>query len=723
MKRQRLGSLCVLAALAVVPLHAAEVNPVWEIESPQGGAGDIAFDFNTGLAVATNGVVIRYGGAVVTADRASLNQQTGEVRAEGRVVLTRDGQVWRSERLGYNFKTAQIQAESFRIGQTPFFSAGRSLEAGVTSQVYTATQAYITTDDVAEPGFRIRSQRLTIAPDRYLEARHATVYLGNVPVFYFPYYRRSLDRHPNHFDYTPGYRSAFGPYLLTTYNSYWSERLSTHLHLDYRLERGFGVGPDIRYDLGRAGQGAASYYYLKDDEPGLDSAGAPINEDRQRLWFSHRATLRTNLTANVVVRYQSDEFVIRDFFEAEYQANTQPSSFLELNQLWPDFSLNLLAQPQINDFFETVERLPDLRLSAFRQQLGPTPLFYEGESSIGYFRRATNASPEIEAWRADTFHQIVLPWTFFGWLNVTPRAGGRFTHYGEADGFGTTTQAADRWVFNTGAEVSLKASRLWPGVRNRFFQIDGLRHIIEPSVNYVYVPTPNKEPGELPQFDSELPGLRLPAIEFPDFNSIDSIDRQDVLRFVLRNKLHTKRGGAVDPLADWAVYTDWRLNPGSGQSTFADLFSDLDLRLNSWLRLGSGVRYDLAGNRWREADHIATIDPGGVWSLSAEHRYLRDDPVLGPGNNLVLGSVLYRLNENWAARASLRFEARDGTLEEQYYTLYRDLRSWTGALTFRIRDNRDGRTDFTVALTLSLKAYPRFGVGKDRDQPSRLVDG
>jgi hypothetical protein len=27
-------------------------------------------------------------------------------------------------------------------------------------------------------------------------------------------------------------------------------------------------------------------------------------------------------------------------------------------------------------------------------------------------------------------------------------------------------------------------------------------------------------------------------------------------------------------------------------------------------------------------------------------------------------------------------------LEEQYYTLYRDLRSWTAALTLRLRDNR-----------------------------------
>jgi len=64
---------------------------------------------------------------------------------------------------------------------------------------------------------------------------------------------------------------------------------------------------------------------------------------------------------------------------------------------------------------------------------------------------------------------------------------------------------------------------------------------------------------------------------------------------------------------------------------------------------------------------------------------------------------------------------RDGTLEEQYYTIYRDLRSWTTALTLRIRDNRSGPTDISVALTASLKAFPRFGLGRDRARPEQLL--
>jgi len=65
----------------------------------------------------------------------------------------------------------------------------------------------------------------------------------------------------------------------------------------------------------------------------------------------------------------------------------------------------------------------------FRQQIGGSPFYYESESSAGYFRRRvpTPGTNDYEAFRGDTYHQITLPQHFFGWLNVAPRVGGRFT--------------------------------------------------------------------------------------------------------------------------------------------------------------------------------------------------------------------------------------------------------------------------------------------------------
>src|SRR4029077_20824899 len=142
---------------------------------------------------------------------------------------------------------------------------------------------------------------------------------------------------------------------------------------------------------------------------------------------------------------------------------------------------------------------------------------------------------------------------------------------------------------------------------------------------YVFVPEPDTPPNQVPQFDYELPSLRLLPIEYPEYNSIDSIDSQNVLRFGLRNKLQTKRHGRVDDLLNWEVFTDWRLQPRTNQQTFADLYSHLTLRPRSWPRLQSQVRFDINQENWRMLLHTVTIEPNDIWSWTIGHFYLRDD--------------------------------------------------------------------------------------------------
>jgi LPS-assembly protein len=688
--------------------------------------------FDEGITYFRHGVVVRYRGMELVANQVAMSESTGDIIADGQVRLQNEGQYFIGEHLEYNYKTGQMRAENFRAGVAPFYSGGLTLEGNFETHNYSAGNTFFTTDDIKEPAFRVRAKQFRLIDGQRVEARNATIVMGDTSTIPVPYYKRELKKHDTYWRFTPGYRSYFGPYLLSGYYFPITTNILGGVKLDLYAKRGLGVGPDIAWDLPRWGKGDFQYYYINDNEPRTDPFDQPIRQDRHRISFSHQATLRTNLTAKVVVREQSDPYIIRDFFETEYRNNTQPRSFLEVNQLWSNWSLDILAQPQLNEFYETVERLPDVKLSGIRQQIGETPLYYESESSLAYLRFQPGAEEfdpfgeermDYSAMRADSFHQILWPQNYFGWLNFTPRIGGRVTQYGETDGFGTTFDDRTRFIFNTGAEVSTKASRVWAGAENKFFDVDGLRHIIEPSVNYVFVPSPNYTPNELPQFDREIPSLRLLPIDFPDYNAIDSIDSQNVLRFGLRNKLQTKRDGEIQNLVHWALYTDWRLNPREGQSTFADVYSDLDLRPRSWLGLSSETRFSIEEGVLNGSYHAATISPNDTWSWRGGHRYFRGGPEFGPDsdNNTFFSSLYYKFNENWGARVTHHFEARDGTLEEQYYSLYRDFRNWTGALTFRLRDHRTRADDFTVAFTFQLKAFPRFRMGDDQNEHSFLL--
>ena len=730
----------------------AQEPPSWEvmglnqiIPGAPIGSVDIVGDTATG----TNGICVKYGESVLMADNASVNRQTGEAVADGHVRIEEGDLIWTGEHIRYNFITHQMQSEQFRTGKPPVFAQGGQLQGDTTNKTYTARHAFVTTDDVSDPAIRVRASHIKIVPGKYVEMWNAVLFMDGVPAFYFPYYRRNLGPHANNFNFLPGYRTAYGPFLLNTYTWYFNDAVDGKIHLDYRVKRGVGAGPDLNLHLGQWGEAEFRYYYLHDQHPN-NSTGTNnfanlgvMPENRQRFYLGYQATPFTNLNLKALVNYQDDPLVLHDFFESDYRNNPQPNTFIEVNKYWNNWSLDAETTPRVNDFFDQVERLPDVKLTGFRQQIFNTLFYYESASSAGYYRQffaatnnnlfsATNSPPAYSAARADTFHQLLLPWTFFNWLNVTPHAGGRFTWYSRESGPGGTNDETDRAVFNTGVGTSFKVSQLWVGATNSLLNINGLRHIMEPSVDYVFVPRPTTPLSQLPQFDSASPSLLLLPIQFPDYDNIDSIDSQNVIRFGLRNALQTKRDGQLDQLLDWNLTLDWRLNPHhdqnnldepfSPQQTFSDLYSDLTFKPRSWIVLGSQLRYDINGGDLNLAFHQLTLTPNERWSWGVGHWYLRNGfDGFTQSDNLITSTLFFRLNDNWGLRMTHDFNAANGRLQQQFYTIYRDLRSWTGALTFRVLDNGNGPKDFTIAFTFSLKAAPKTHLGGDTVQPYYLV--
>lgn len=738
-------------------MSAGLFGPVWaqgtSVVTPAtgGGSGDVVvrslspggtgvLDLASGEAGATGGILAEGRGVSVTARSATFDRATQILRAEGKVVIrfTAGGRarVWRGEKVQYNFLTREVLAEDFQLDQPPFFASGKTLEATLPGRAGESDapsapriqlgDATVTTDDVSEPSYRLTARRLTLEPGTSLTAADATLYGSRFPILHLSGYTRNLQGHDNFWTLQPGYRNRFGPFLETEYH--WAARtnLEAIASFDWRERRGFGGGPGLNYDLGRLGEGGGRFYYAHDEIADLYANGVATRTDRNFYNWQHSLTNSSGLTIHGLLNGQNDPLVIRDFHENQYRADPQPKSFLELNQAWPNWTLDLLVQPQVIDFYQTVERLPDLKLTGLRQQVGPTPVYYDSDSSVAYLRLQPGllGGTNFAAMRADTYHQLVLPQTYFGWLNFLPRVGGRLTYYGDPEGPGTQPGDQARGVFNTGAELNVKASRVWTEPRAAWLDVQGLRHIVVPSVNYVYVPAPSVRPSRLPQFDTELPSPRLLPLEFPDYNAVDSVDSASTLRWGLFNKLQTKRQDQVADLVNWNLYTDWRLRPRADQDTFPDVFSDLELIPRSWMVLGSETRYDVRQGEWAEANHRITLQPNDVWHWTVGHRYLRDDPATyGVGNNLVYSSLYWRFSQNWGARSVQYFETRDGRMEEQAYTLYRDFRAWTGALTLRFRDQRVGGDDWSITVSFSLKAFPRFGLKDDRDPVRRVFGG
>src|SRR5207302_9226742 len=121
------------------------------------------------------------------------------------------------------------------------------------------------------------------------------------------------------------------------------------------------------------------------------------------------------------------------------------------------FTLTAIRRFQVNECFEQAGRLREVVLDIKRHALFGGPIFYEGEFGIADLHRnfgdtavplpAPSPSPtpgtktrfeDYSALRIDTFHQLLYPNTYFGWLSIVPRVGFRATYYDETRDLGKT---------------------------------------------------------------------------------------------------------------------------------------------------------------------------------------------------------------------------------------------------------------------------------------------
>ena len=697
-------------------LLAQDAESPWKVESLNAN-GVIKFDLETGEMRAKNGVRVRYKegtpeAAVLSSNNAILNQKSGNITATGNVILSREDTVWKAERLEYNFRTKNVTSAQFRVGKMAYFIKGAKMTGNQTNGVFQASDIIFSAEDSEKPSMFIKAKSVEVVPGEHVIFRNATVHIGNQPVFFLPYYKRSLKQQPWNIHFRPGYKSEWGAYLLSSIRWPSDEKFGGEFNLDYRSKRGVGFGPTLHYRSDKWGDGYLNLYRAFDDDPLTDSRGLSIDRERDLAQWSHRLR-QGNFTATAVMEYESDEFMRRDFYEDLYQNNVQPNTYLELSHDWENYNLSMLVQPRVNAFYENIDRVPDLKLSGTRHRIGDSPFFYDTETSVGYLRhRYDNASANNDygLLRADSLHQIYLPKTYGGWLNVTPRIGGRFTHYGETDGTGSSKTSSQRYVFNTGVEVSTKFSKLTPNTKSKLFDVNGIRHIIQPSINYAFIPRPNRVPDELDQFDYELTSPRLLPIEFPENNAIDNIDSQNVLRLGLRNRLQTKRSNGLQDVADWDLFTDWRIDPNSGQSKFADLFSDAIIRPRSWLSLNSGLRYDLDDSLWRTINHGFTISPKpNRWNIQGGQYYYLAHPSTSKSDrtDVFYSGLGYRLNENWSFSTRQYYDSKLGELAQHDYIIHRDMSSWIFFIDLSFRKATGRRNDETrLSFNYSLKFRP-----------------
>jgi len=342
-----------------------------------------------------------------------------------------------------------------------------------------------------------------------------------------------------------------------------------------------------------------------------------------------------------------------------------------------DPSGTLRGKPRIREYWATaLARLPELRFDLLPTAIGGGVYVRFNAGVARLEDDPTEVGQRLAEDRFDTFIGVTRPFTYKGIFDFDPVAGGRFTDYwgtqGAVDSGGTS-----RALGELGFDADLKMSGVFD-YENPLWHINGLRHLITPTLSYRFIPDGDKAAAWIPPIDRNTFTNYLPVMELGDMRALDQLQASNVLRFGINNTIQTRDEtyGSRD-LISLDLAEDFRFERAPGQTDFSDVHADFVATPAHWLefRLEDTVSTRRAAQRALDAD--VTLREGDLWLARFGLGYLSDNYgqfyAPGLGLNPIVGVDTYhfelrrRLNEVYEVFARGDFDARDHFFVDQYY--------------------------------------------------------
>ncbi|MHC4587615.1 MAG: LPS assembly protein LptD, partial [Planctomycetota bacterium] len=392
--------------------------------------------------------------------------------------------------------------------------------------------------------------------------------LGDRTIFYWPFIRSNLQRPDVPIkSVRVGHDSVWGTSVETRWHLsrllglQETEGTDSTLALDYYSERGVGGGAEFEY--------AREDYFGRllgcvIDDHGEDRLGRhstrrdlePPRELRGRFRWQHRHFLPHNWQLTSEVSYASDKNFIEGYYRNEYNVGKEQETLVHLKRIEDNWGLAFMGKARMNNFWDKLEELPSAEFHWTGQSLFDDKFTLYSDSQISRFRQRL-ASDSISTVSEEYFTfiseraELDMPmrWDF---AKVVPFVAGT-VGYEDGRGFqadidgGAGGREDNIWIGEAGARIfPLPMWKVYPEVKSRLWDLNGLRHIIEP---------------------------RVTAVGYTESDSV--AEQRDILNVGITQRLQTRRGPADNRrTADWMrldMDVTWLDNTGDS-SAGADRF-------------------------------------------------------------------------------------------------------------------------------------------------------
>ncbi len=687
--------------------------------------------------VGTGGVVMRRGGATLTAGQIVYWEQSGTAYAEDMVIFEDADRRIFAERGWYDWTTRRGRLEKGRvIRHDPgrgihYYLQAASIDLEGSRTVF--HDVTMTTCSFADPHYAWRADEMVLTEGGTpglgkLVSRGNVLNVGGVTVGYLPVWKHDLGH-----SYFPlretkaGRERDLGDYLRTTWGLPVTDRLDLLAHIDYFGRHGFGGGPEgrwERWDSGYDYEGRFLAYGI--DDRGKDP-GEVLPETEHRGWLygvDHRfydGGWSSILEASRI----SDPQFLPLYFEKASRTGKEQETRAYLQRVQGDYAGSFLMRPRLNDFQAQTEYLPKADFRVLSKSFLDGRLLWNSTTEFASLQgRADDRlvpRNDHSALRGDTRQEAVVPFPI-GPFHAQAFADERATFYSE-----TAESEVDKARLISGGGFRVGTQFLKPlATTSEFWNIRAMRHIVVPQVEYRTA------------YDSTIRNDRL-----RQFDPVDAADRFERLTFSLGNIWQARRRPAVRQETDlpeaepaplvtgdfatldlrmhyfpvphrdnadhpWsplegefrvvprdylAAYTDWTYNPevSEGLETW-----NVGMTINPDYAEAFGAdRFGRArfSARALETDSSSSPKLGSIsdrWSLNLENRFVKED------SSTLNATLTYVFSERWSAGIEQEYQWLPGHRGDQKLLLRRDLHEWVMELSVGRDANHGANVLFLV---------------------------
>lgn len=679
------------------------------------------------------------------------NQTPLEIYMEGNIVFRQGDRIIYARSMYYNITHQYgVVLEAEMLTPVPEYQGLVRLKADVLQQVdrqnFIASGGAVTTSRLGVPKYWFQAdqiqfrdlQRPLLDPatgqpvidpftgqpvvDHQLlaTANNIFVYLGGVPVFYWPTIATNMEKTTYYIDsLSIDHDSVFGFQLRTDWDVYQLLGIEDPLPgtdwtvaLDLLTERGLGFGTDFTYDFADPfnpafyHRGELHAWGIFDD--GRDNLGRarrsvpPESDFRGRIFGRHRSRLADGWTITGELGVISDRNFLEQFYEREWDELKDQTTGAELKYTWGNQSLALAADVQVNDFFTQTEWLPRLDHIFLGQSVFGDLLTWHGHSHVGYAQLNSATMPDtlpapsaftLLPWepappgssvggvRAGTRQEIDLPLQL-GPVDVTPYALGDATFY-EEDLAG---QSETRLLGQVGLRASLSMWNVDPGVCMPLLNVNGLAHKVtfESEILYAdadkdltslplydnldddtteafrhFMPFGTFGGGPIPpMFDERLFALRTGMQSDVTAHSPEIADDLELVRLGVRQRWQTKRGlPGRQRTIDWVTLdVGGTFFPDANDNNFGEAIG----LINYDFRWHVGDRFTVLSDGFYDVFNSGlkiTTFGSTLTKPQVGQLYTGVRNISGPIDSTVLASSLtYRMSDKWLTTAGASFD-------------------------------------------------------------------